>query len=266
MKHLKIVRFSSPLCCSQAFMLTLIGIFSLSVSKGQNLTPDPVQSIYPSAIIQIKKADPEIMKKISLQAINNHKNEVPEYFRNKIRKIEKSKLRVQNNFSGNSISPLQQKPGICPPVLQTNFEGNPQSSYFLLPLGYGPSECDIAISNAGKIVSISNTWMRYYNENGSLVFSDSLYRFGNSILDVHVLYDPKADRFVYCSSYGYYNADPFILNTQGTLIGFSKSNDPMDGWNLYQLPFTDLHDKIHLGTVSSGATLSRHHRSLCVAV
>ncbi len=242
MKHLKIVKFSSHLCCRQAFMLTLIGIFSLSVSRGQNLTPDPVQSIYPSKIFQIKKEDPDLMKKLSLQVMNNRTNEVPEYFRKKMRKIEKSKLQIQNNFPGISISPLQQKPGICPPVLQTNFEGNPQSSYYLLPLGYGPSECDIAITNAGKIVSISNTWIRYYNENGSLVFSDSLYRFGNSLLDVHVLYDPKADRFVFCSSYGYYNADPFILNTQGTLIAFSKSNDPMDGWNLYQLPFTDFHD------------------------
>jgi hypothetical protein len=200
------------------------------------------QDIHPSAIIQIKKADSEMMKKLSLQAFNNHENEWTEKFRNKNRKTPGSSLSAKNNSEVNSIALAQKKPGICPPIVQTGFEGNPLTPLYLLPVGYGPSECEIAISNAGKIVSISIGWIRYYNENGSLVFSDSLYHFGNSIIDCHVLYDPKADRFVFSASYGYYNADPFVLNTHGTLIGFSKSNDPMDGWNLYQLPFTDFHD------------------------
>ena len=210
-------------------------VFAMFVSSGVR-----GQDIYPAATIKIPKANPEMIKKISLQASASHKNELVEEFKNFHRRLKQKSI---NNLSNNFITPAQKKPGICPPLVQTGFEGNPQSQLYLLPVGYGPSECDIAISNAGTIVSISNTWIRYYNENGSLIFSDSLYHFGNSIIDVHVLYDPKADRFVFCSSYGYYNRDPFILNTQGTLIGFSKSNDPMDGWNLYQLPFTDFHDK-----------------------
>jgi len=217
-----------------ALLPGILAMFLFSIASAQD--------IYPSAIIQIKKANPDMMKKLSLQALSSHENELNENFRKNSRKTPGSSLSAKNNSEVNSIAPAQKKPGICPPIVQTGFEGNPLTPLYLLPVGYGPSECDIAISNAGKIVSISIGWIRYYNENGSLVFSDSLYHFGNSIIDCHVLYDPKADRFVFISSYGYYNADPFILSTHGTLIGFSKSNDPMDGWNLYQLPFTDFHD------------------------
>lgn len=219
-----------------AFIPNVIVMFLFSIAAAQD--------IHPSAIIQIKKADPEMIKKLSLQSTSNHENEFMEEFKNFQRRLKKKSI---NDFS-NTSTPIdigisaQKKPPICPPLVQTNFDGNPQTPYYLLPLGYGPSECDIAISNAGKIVSISTGWIRYYNENGTLVFSDSLYHFGNSLNDCHVLYDPKADRFVFSSQYGYYNAEPFIFNTFGTLVGFSKSNDPMDGWNLYQFPFTDFHD------------------------
>ncbi len=217
-------------------MPAVLAIFLFSIAGAQD--------IHPSAIIQIQKADPEMMKKLSLQATSNHENEFMEEFRNKKRKIKNGLI---NKPISNSIpiaigTPAQKKPGICPPLVQRGFEGNPQTQYYLLPVGYGPSECDIAISNAGKIVSISPYWMYYFNENGTLVFSDSLYHFGNSLNDCHVLYDPKADRFVFSSQYGYYNADPFIFNAYGTVLGFSKSNDPMDGWSLYQLPFTNFHD------------------------
>jgi len=214
-----------------AFTTTVVTMFLFSTADAQD--------IYPSAIFQIQKADAEKVKKLSSQASSNYENEFVEKFSNGKRRIKKSSIEHPPN---NSILLPEKKPRICSPIVQGGFEGNPLTLLYLLPVGYGPSECDIAVSNAGKIVSISNSWIRYYNENGSLVFSDSLYDFGNGIIDVHVLYDPKGDRFVFCASYGIYNADPFILNTHGTLIGFSKSNDPMDGWNLYQLPFTDFHD------------------------
>ena len=160
------------------------------------------QDIYPSAVIQIKKADPEMMKKLSLQATSNHENEFVEEFRNKNRRLTNGLI---NNTLSDSIAPAQKKPGICPPFVQTSFEGNPLTPFYLPPVGYYASECKIAISNAGKIVSISNGWINYYNENGTLIFSDSLYHFGNSLIDVHVMYDPKKDRFVFISQYGYTN-------------------------------------------------------------
>ncbi len=213
-----------------AFITVVIAMFLFSIAGAQDS--------HPSAIIQIKKADPDMMKKLSLQAFSNNENELNENFRRKNRRTIK---RLLNNSPGNSISSAQKNPTICPPLVQTNFKGNPLTPFYLPPVGYYASECNIAISNAGKIVSISNGWMNYYNETGKLVFSDSLYHFGNCLMDVRVMYDPKKDRFVFISQYGYTN---FVNAFQviGIAIAFSKSNDPVNGWNFYFLTDAGFND------------------------
>src|SRR5258705_3916170 len=74
------------------FMPAVAALFLFSIAGAQD--------IHPSAIIQIKKADPEMMKKLSLQATSNHENEFLEEFRNRTRQIKKSSI---NNFSNKSI-------------------------------------------------------------------------------------------------------------------------------------------------------------------
>ncbi len=216
-----------------AFIPAVIAMFLFSIAGAQD--------IHPSAIIQIKKADPDMMRKLSLQTLNKYENELTENFRRKNRETSGRSISAKNNSGENLISPLQKNPGICPPLVQTNFEGNPLTPFYLPPVGYYASECKIAISNAGKIVSISNGWIRYYNENGTLVFSDSLYHFGNSLIDVHVMYDPKKDRFVFISQYGYTN---FVnaFRVFGVAVAFSKSNDPVNGWIFYFLPDAGFND------------------------
>ena len=83
--------------------------------------------------------------------------------------------------------------------------------------------------------------MYYFNQNGTLVFSDSLYHFGNSLIDCHVVYDPKKDRFVFIAGYGFTN---FInaFEGYGIAIAFSKTNDPLDGWNYYFIPDSNFND------------------------
>jgi hypothetical protein len=191
--------------------------------------------IHPSAIIEIKKTEPNMMKNLLSKLTVNGENELTESFRNNYPGIKNNLLSAQNNSLSDLISPAQKSSTICPPVVQTNFEGNPLTPFYLPPVGYYTSESNIAISNAGKIVSISNGWLSYYNENGILTFSDSLYHFGNSLIDVHVMYDPKKDRFVFISSYGFTD---FVgtFQVMGVVVAFSKTNDPMDGWNLYFLP------------------------------
>ena len=149
----------------------------------------------PSAIIQVQKVD--ITKPLPPNASSRSLfDEAIEKRDLKRRKISKSNLLTgsQQEKSG-----LLNEKKLCPapPLVNTNFEGNRQTPFYLPPVGYYASECNIAISNAGKIVSISNGWMNYYNETGALVFSDSLYHFGHSLIDCHVVYDPKKDRFVF---------------------------------------------------------------------
>jgi len=191
--------------------------------------------IHPSAIIEIKNTEPNMMKNLFSKLTVNGENELTESFRNNYPGIKNNLLSAQNNSLSDLISPALKSSTICPPVVQTNFEGNPLTPFYLPPVGYYASESSIAISNAGKIVSISNGWLNYYDENGTQVFSDSLYHFGNSLIDVHVMYDPKKDRFVFISSYGFTD---FVgtFQVMGVAVAFSKTNDPMDGWNFYFLP------------------------------
>jgi flagellar hook capping protein FlgD len=209
-----------------AFIPAVIAMFLYSIAGAQD--------IYPSAIIQIKKSDPDMMRKLPLPSFSNHENELAENFKNKTRDIQKGIFPKTNN----SISTAEKNSNICPPLVQAGFEGNPLTPFYHLPVGYYASECNVAISNAGKIISISNGWLRYYNENGTLAFSDSLYHFGSGLIDVRLLYDPKKDRFVFITLYGITDFNGSIFQVIGTAIAFSKTNDPVDGWNMYFLPDT----------------------------
>ena len=96
----------------------------------------------PSAVFQIQKAAQNMLKKIATGPRDHYENELMEELRNNKRGIKKNSV---NNFSNSIVTPEQKKSGICPPLVQTNFEGNRQTPYYLLPVGFGPSECDIAI-------------------------------------------------------------------------------------------------------------------------
>jgi hypothetical protein len=208
----------------------------------QSIINNTVSQISPSPIIQIKKVNPNMIRKLSSPLSSNYKNEFIQKFSNKNRKATANLLSEKNNSLSNSITREQQNSAICSPVLSTNFEGNPLTPFYLPPVGYYASECNIAISNAGKIVSISNGWINYYNEKGKLVFSDSLYDFCNGLIDVRLTYDSKKDRFVFIAAYGITDYIS-IFQGFGTVIAFSKTNDPMDGWNFYYIPYTNYNDK-----------------------
>ena len=124
------------------FIPAVIAMFLFSIAGAQD--------IQPSAIIQIQKSDPGMMKK-SLQLSGEDENELTEENRGKNTVAANKFLSSQNNSLSNSISPAQKSAAICPPLVQTNFEGNPLTPFYLPPVGYYASECNVAISNAGKI-------------------------------------------------------------------------------------------------------------------
>jgi hypothetical protein len=121
------------------------------------------------------------------------------------------------------------------PVVGTDFTGNINN-------GSSPLDNSIAISNDGIIVSVANTTIEYYTEDGTQTYTNSITDFIAdpgivNVCDPVVLYDAEEDRFIFfaqeCSGN---SANSFLL------IFFSETNNPADGWNYYKLTGNPLLD------------------------
>lgn len=115
------------------------------------------------------------------------------------------------------------------PVVGTNFEGN--WSDFA-----SPPDNALAVSRAGLVVSANNDAMMYFSSTGDFLFGKYWYdfignpNFGPQYFDPRVVYDPEADRFAFVILNG------FTAEKSTIFLGFSKSNDPRQGWNVYMIP------------------------------
>lgn len=100
-----------------------------------------------------------------------------------------------------------------------------------------PNDNSMAISNAGKIVSVVNTNVRFHDQDGTfLANGKTLAAFTGSQLsnldrtfDPRAIYDPLADRFIVMYLQGDSSDDSRIV------LGFSQSNDPAGAWKWYAL-------------------------------
>ncbi len=219
---------------SKSMLVTIAMIFLIAFARAQ-----AVPTIEPK-VISVNKKDPA---EIRASFLSQKYLQKKENFEGRTGKRQSKPLSFvgdkengQDDFAPKDFNAC---PG--PPKPVTGFEGNPETPFNLPPVGYYASESSIAISNAGKIVSISNGWIRYYDEKGKLLFSDSLYHFCSGLIDVRVQYDPKQDRFVFLSSYGVTDFVN-IFAGEGVVLGFSKSNNPLDGWNFYYYPDSQIGD------------------------
>ncbi|MCB9226459.1 MAG: T9SS type A sorting domain-containing protein [Chitinophagales bacterium] len=113
------------------------------------------------------------------------------------------------------------------PIKSTGFKAN--------NFGGIPNDNDLAISNDGKIVSVTNSTMNVYDESGTELlvvdlqdFADSLALNGSSY-DPKVIYDPDEDRFIMVFLNGNDATQTSIV------LAFSQTNDPTQNWNLYYL-------------------------------
>ena len=179
-----------------SLIFVIVGsIFIFNDAKSQ------IASMQPAKTISVEKKDPAAVR-LSLSS-QNHSWE-KEDRGGRINKL-RNKPVSSADYNDNEQDDFAQKGFIsCPrsPKPEASFEGNPETPFNLPPIGNYASESSIAISNAGKIVSISNGWIRYYDEKGRLLFSDSLYHFCSGLINTRVLYDPKKDRFIFVSLYG----------------------------------------------------------------
>lgn len=140
----------------------------------------------------------------------------------------------ENNKS-TTVSLLQLKS----PVIGNNFSGNDIGTST-------PLDNSIAIANNGWIVSVTNSILNIYKadscENSGIsipltTYFEKYFDDIGPVFDPHVIYDLTADRFIFVCITG--TNEPAKSKF---LIGFSKSNNPNDGWWPYTAsgnPFDD---------------------------
>lgn len=101
-----------------------------------------------------------------------------------------------------------------------------------------PCDNHIAISNAGKIISVQNSTIRVLDESGKTLLFKSLFAFANGKVagltnycyDPKVVYDPLSDRFIV-----FFLHESKVVSNFG-IMAFSKTEDPLGAWNFYKIP------------------------------
>lgn len=138
--------------------------------------------------------------------------------------VEKIKAIRENNFN----NPLNKTTGNNP-FIGTNFKGNELKSWT-------PTDNSVAVSNSGYIVSCVNYGIEFYDTAGTYLLQNQTW---NSFIpdtslksakyDPRVLFDNIHNRFIVVLLHGFSSSKSKIL------ICFSKTDNPMDGWNFYAL-------------------------------
>ncbi len=104
-----------------------------------------------------------------------------------------------------------------------------------------PSDNSIAVNTQGRVIVAVNSNLRYYNINGTAASGYvNLHNFfanpkngslaSNNICDPVVKFDPEAKRFIVMAI----TCDFSSTAQSQILIAFSKTEDPLQGWNVYQ--------------------------------
>jgi hypothetical protein len=108
------------------------------------------------------------------------------------------------------------------------------------PLNEGSAGCPpdntVGVSRSGYIVAADNSQIGFYKEDGTVVgvfsypdfFNPVRTGLGDNTSDPKVLYDYEANRFVFFIQINSEDSD----NSE-CILAFSKSEDPMEGWNVY---------------------------------
>ncbi|MFN4122557.1 MAG: T9SS type A sorting domain-containing protein [Flavobacteriales bacterium] len=119
---------------------------------------------------------------------------------------------------------------ISAPELLRNFNGNAYMNRV-------PNDNDVAISNAGQVVSVINSSFFIYDtaaDSLQLTFSFDAFAAPLELpeikYDPRVIYDPNADRFIAVILNG------FLDSTSQIIVAFTTTNDATGEWNLYTLP------------------------------
>lgn len=146
---------------------------------------------------------------------------------------EKNKLFSTNRYSYKNETASQKNSSVSQPILNRGFEGNEFDAGV-------PTDNNIAISNSGKIISVINSTIYFYDETiaDTPTFKISLEAFTDTAstqayarkFDPKVSYDPKQDKFILVYLAGSTSAETDIV------VCFSETNNPLGVWHQYALP------------------------------
>ena len=143
--------------------------------------------------------------------------------------LERQKLKSAKRFPRKEIIQSNYRDVADDPLIIKDFRGNASNTGV-------PLDNHIAVSNAGRIVSVINTNISIYDELGNRITTRSLNGFSSEIttksqfqFDPRVMYDQEADRFILCFISG------FACNTSEIVLAFSQTNNPSGNWHLYIL-------------------------------
>jgi hypothetical protein len=208
------------------YILFLLVSISLTIQAQyqQHLFQFPIESIVNVESIQEDWAP-------SLQNM-----EMPKPGTNGIRaELMKMKEENEKRFPRKNINSIKRS-GINPPGVMRNFIGNPYNNRV-------PNDNDLAISNAGQLISVINSTIYIYDVNAdSILRTFTLDAFAqplglpHSKYDPKVVYDPLADKFVMVFLNG------FLDSTSRIIVAFSQTNDAAGNWNVYALPGNPLNN------------------------
>lgn len=170
---------------------------------------------------------------ISFQTIHNEEEDQLGMVREL--KERKNELKRKAAYAVSAETGLNKTTG-ANPTIGTNFKGNELKSWT-------PTDNTVAVSNGGKIISCVNYGIEYYDTAGTYFLQNQTWsNFVNNAalnqakFDPRVVYDQLHDRFIVVLLHG------FSSSKSKVLVCFSKTNDPVDGWNIYQLsgnPYQD---------------------------
>ena len=133
------------------------------------------------------------------------------------RRISQPNFQALNKTRGESTKP----------VADTGWAANSTSSV--------PMDNDIAVSNAGIVISAVNSSLYIYDTLGKrlgirgLLSLDTLLTQFSRASDPRLLYDPNSDRFILVFFSG------STSTTSNILVGFTAGNDPLGDWNFYAI-------------------------------
>lgn len=190
---------------------------------------------YRSKNITVEKAatvDPKTITDDWLYSLQNL--EAPNPGGNSMREILAAKKQWQEKrFPRKAGSPQTTKSiRATDPTTGNMFEGNIYN-------GSVPNDNDLAVSDDGYLISVSNTVIHAYDlVNDTLIMTKSLTSFCQPLnlstlyskYDPKVVYDYYAQRFIVVFLYG------STYQSSKIVIGFSTTTNPLDPWNLYTLP------------------------------
>lgn len=188
-----------------------------------HLKPVAMQPVLPTALIE---PDPDQVgwdfSITNLKGINHPGSPDKEA----LKALKKEKLLLKEKDPGPEGDEPDGGPSAITPVRLRHFQGNVFDGWY-------PPDNNLAISDNGYIVSLINSNIRVYSENGNKLLDQSLGDFfsvlglSDFFYDPRVIYDPDADKFILVALHGNSPADSKIV------VSFSKTQNPTQGWWSY---------------------------------